>query len=136
MTQIRSQSCLACPYRQDAPSGLWAEEEYDKLTEYDNPTSEQPFAAFFCHATPEVLCHGWAVCHSNRGHEFELLALRLWEPEGGLPEADAKLFACGREAAEHGKRDLSHPSPEARATAQRLMRKYERLRGGATKRQA
>lgn len=65
---------MACPYRKDVPSGVWDASEYDKLPAYDAPTAEQPFAPFACHATPEKLCHGWAVCHSNRGSAFELIA--------------------------------------------------------------
>jgi hypothetical protein len=105
---------------------VWDRAEYDKLRAYDAPTGEQPFAAFACHATPEHLCHGWAVVHSNRGHEFDLLALRLLHnppvPEPGLP-----LFASGAEAADWGQRDDTEPSLEARLAIDRLMRKYPRL---------
>ena len=130
MSTIRSQPCSACPYRSDVPSGIWAFEEYEKLRRYDAPTSEQPIAAFSCHATPEHLCHGWAVVHSSRGHEHDLLALRIV----GSPEIRAssvELFASGNAAADHGQRDVENPSDAAVATSERLLRKYERLRGSA-----
>lgn len=132
MTNIRSQSCTSCPYRRDVPSGVWAAHEYDKLVEYDLPTSAQPWGAFHCHATPETYCHGWAVCHSTRGHRFELLALRMAQInghfDGVLPEPDPGLFSSGAEAAEHGKREIEQPSEAARDTVERLTRKYPRLR--------
>jgi hypothetical protein len=106
---------------------VWAASEYDKLAQYDAPTAEQPIVPFACHATPKKLCHGWAVVHTNRGHEFDLLALRF----GGYPAITAPavpLFGSGTEAAEHGKRDIDNPSPDARRVMDRLQRKYPRLR--------
>lgn len=135
LNQIRIGSCSSCPYRRDVPSGVWAAHEYDKLIEYDRPTAEQPWAPFMCHATPDHYCHGWAACHSNRGAGYELLALRMAEArevvsQPALPAPDPRLFSSGVEAAEHGKRDIKHPSPAARRAVARLVRKYERLRYG------
>ena len=123
---IRSQPCSACPYRRDCPSGLWASHEYDKLRDYDHVTFEQPMATFHCHATPEHLCHGWAVVHTSRGNEFDLLALRIW-PSGPVPEAGVPLFESGNEAADWGQRDVEDPSPEAERAIAKLLRKYPRL---------
>jgi len=132
MDEIRSMPCLACPYRRDVPSGLWAQSEYDKLRQYDRPTADQPFAVFACHATPEHLCHGWAHCHSNRGgefagdHPFDLLALRI----RGIPSpgpSPVPLFSNGNEAADWGTYDIEDPSPEAVETIARLLAKYPRL---------
>jgi hypothetical protein len=128
MTEIRKESCLACPYRRDVPSGVWSADEYEKLALYDAPTGDQPFGAFMCHATPEVFCHGWAVVHSNRGGANELLALRLEHYEGEIPPEGAPLFSSGTEACEHGKRDIENPSDEAKEVAQRLVSKYDRLK--------
>jgi hypothetical protein len=128
MSEVRSMPCSSCPYRRDVPSGVWAWHEYEKLRDYDAPTGEQPPAVFACHATPEALCHGWAVCHTNRGNEYDLLALRLWPPPGGVPEAGVALFSSGSAAANWGQADIEQPSDEARATTGRLLRKYDRLR--------
>jgi hypothetical protein len=127
VTAIRGQSCSACPYRRDVPSGVWAAHEYDKLVQYDAPTGAQPLAGFACHATPEFLCHGWAMVHENRGHGNELLALRACQPENYAitHEPDPSLFDSGQEAADHGKRDIAVPPGDARAD--RLLRKYDRL---------
>src|ERR1700722_15614453 len=126
MSEVRSQPCSACPYRRDVASGVSAPHEYDKLRAYDEPPPNQPWQPFACHATPDHYCHGWAVCHSNRGHEYELIALRMaGSPE--IPETTVELFDSGNDAADHGQTDASDPSPEARATAERLLRKYERL---------
>jgi hypothetical protein len=128
---VRSKPCLACPYRRDVPSGVWAHEEYEKLRAYDEPTGDQPTAIFACHATPEHLCNGWAVVHTSRGHEFDLLALRL--VRGGYPEipvSDIELWSSGDIAADHGQADIEDPSPEADATVARLLSKYTRLSDG------
>jgi hypothetical protein len=130
MSEIRSMPCSSCPYRRDVPSGVWAAHEYKKLVEYDNPTGEQPVASFFCHATPEALCHGWAVVHSNRGREYELLALRVWRSDAPLPEARVPLFESGTAAATHGLSDIADPDDEAVSTVERLLRKYPRLDQG------
>ena len=127
MTGVRSQPCSACPYRRDCPSGLWAAHEYDKLRPYDNETMDQPFGPFMCHATPDHYCNGWAVCHSNRGNRFALLALRLSPPDGGVPEESVPLFDSGNDAADWGQQDIDDPSVEAQETVVRLMRKYPRL---------
>ena len=126
MSEIRSNPCSACPYRCDVPSGVWAHSEYEKLRDYDKPTGEQPFAVFACHATPEHLCNGWAVVHSGRGSEFDLLALRM-EGCPPIPEPTIAMWASGNAAADHGQADIETPSDEAMATVARLMNKYERL---------
>lgn len=115
----RATPCLSCPYRRDVPSGIWAASEYDKLPEYDQPTALQPMGVFMCHQRGGEACAGWAGCHNQQDHEHDLLALRFT----GLNNVDAEavrayvspvpLFASGAEAAEHGKRDIEHPSAEA-----------------------
>ncbi len=119
--------CGVCPYRRDVPSGIWEAIEYDKLVAYDPPTSEQPMAPFACHADSNRLCHGWAVCHSSRGHECELLALRILGVRD-VPEPAVPLFRSGQEAADHGKRDVSAPKRAARERIEKLVRKHPRLR--------
>lgn len=116
---------MACPYRRDVPSGVWSTDDYDKLRPYDHETWQQPIQGFRCHATPEHRCAGWAIVHSNRGHEHELLALRL-EP-ADVPETSMDLFASGNEAADHGVARIDNPPPEACDLIGRLMRKYPRL---------
>ncbi len=130
MSEILKGPCSACPYRQDCPSGVWVEHEYNKLVDYDRPTSDQPLAVFGCHASPDKLCHGWAVCHSNRGREYELLALRVWPPSNAIPEPKVPLFASGAEAAEHGKKDINKPKKKAKKTVGKLLKKHRRLRNG------
>ena len=120
----------AYPYRRDVPSGIWARHEYDKLREYDAITPHQPFGKFACPASPEALCHGWAVVHSNRGHEYELVALRIrgiGEPPAKIPQVVVPLFSSGNEAADHGIRDLENPSERAMEFTRDLMAKHPRL---------
>lgn len=124
---IRSMPCQFCPYRKDCPSGVWAVEEYDKLEEYDQLTPNQPMGGFACHATPEHYCHGWAIVHTFRGHEFELLSLRIWASGVEIPKPGVPLFESGHEAAEHGRADLDEPGDDATGAIDRLLTKYERF---------
>jgi hypothetical protein len=125
---IRSAPCGACPYRRDCPSGVWAPHEYEKLRPYDEPTGSQPFGMFMCHATPDAICHGWAVVHTSQGPEYDLLALRVRQWEGDIPPPAVPLFSSGNEAADHGQAEIETPGPQARRTIDRLVRKYDRLR--------
>lgn len=128
MSEVRSRPCPACPYRRDCPSGVWASEEYEKLRAYDAPTFAQPSEAFACHATPDRLCHGWAVVHTSQAHEFDLLALRFAPAE--VPDAAVPLWGSGAEAADHGQRDVEDPGEDAVEAVCRLLR-YPRLRGAS-----
>lgn len=129
---VRIKPCSACPYRRDVPSGVWINDEYDKLRPYDNPTHAQPFEGFACHATPEYFCHGWAVVHSNRGHEHMLLSLRVVEATQGhpvvIPDAVVPLFGSAAQAADYGQRDVMTPSPAAGVVANKLVRQHAHLR--------
>ena len=125
--EIRKVPCEACPYRQDVPSGVWAHEEYEKLRRYDAETASQPFVGFACHATPKKFCHGWAVVHTSRGNEHDLIALRLAGVQE-IPEPKVPLFGSGNEAADHGQAEIEDPTEEAMHVADRLTRKHERIR--------
>lgn len=125
--------CRSCPYRIDAPSGIWTAEEYAKLVGYDADTSLQPPNLFLCHQTdandPRVrLCAGWVGCHGD-----QLLALRLATSRGDLDPAAAasafsyststQLFESGAAAATHGIRDICHPSTRARQAIDKITRR-------------
>lgn len=127
MKGIMPTPCVACPYKKDVPSGVWAEEEYDKLPLYDAETPAQPFEPFACHAAPDHYCHGWAVCHSNRGRPFELISLRL-AGVTDIPDAGVPLFSSGQEASDHGKRNIERPGEDARLTQERLLKRHARLK--------
>ena len=126
MSEVRPTPCESCPYRRDVPSGVWAPEEYAKLLPFDRPTAEQPIGGFLCHTAPGSWCHGWAVVHTTRGNEFDLLALRLQPCR--VPAAAVPLFGSGREAAEHGLRDVKRPKARAVKAVARLLGKSKRLR--------
>jgi hypothetical protein len=121
--------CGSCPYRKDTPSGVWAEEEYDKLPAFDLPTHLQPFRAFFCHQQDGRLCAGWVGCHDME----DSLGLRMAVSMGLVtPEAfevacnyttDVPLWESGAVAAEHGKREINAPSDKATRTVAKLERK-------------
>lgn len=123
--------CGSCPYRCDVPSGVWAEDEYGRLPEYDVETWAQPRAVFMCHRQDGRLCAGWAAVHDMR----ESFGVRVAALTGRIAEADldalldyttdVPLFSSGAEAAEHGLRDVDAPGTDAVA----MVAKLRRLRG-------
>lgn len=120
--------CDSCPYRRDVPSGVWHAEEYAKLPLYDEPTGDQPFGLFQCHQyepgdEEARVCAGWVGCHGP-----DLIALRIAViVRSSLPASvfdyttTVPLFGSGREAAEHGLRDIEHPSAEAVSLGRKIM---------------
>ena len=74
--------CASCPYRCDVPSGVWDEDEYLKLPDYDEATGEQPPGVFLCHQDDERVCSGWAGTHDTE----DLLSLRLAVSLGAMTE--------------------------------------------------
>ncbi|WP_225636644.1 DUF6283 family protein [Streptomyces solaniscabiei] len=131
--------CASCPYRMDVPSGIWSQEDYEKLPRFDGPTSTQPPGLFLCHQHDRNddrarVCGGWAGCHDSD----ELLALRVAPIMGDITAETAEavrhyispvpLFSSGAEAAAHGMRDILDPGPDAH----RAMDKITRTRTGLT----
>jgi hypothetical protein len=122
--------CKSCPYRQDVPSGLWHEHEYDKLPAYDGDIPEQlakgAWGMFDCHQRDGHLCAGWIATHGAGN----LLAMRLgtWPvaPEVWAYQSPVPVFTSGQEACAHGKRDIERPKARALAMIGRLMRKAAR----------
>ncbi|WP_061711911.1 DUF6283 family protein [Kocuria palustris] len=122
-TTARKRPCASCPYRCDAPSGIWEAQEYDKLPLYDGEISEQMSArVFMCHQSGEQICSGW-LGHRN---PHDLLAVRLAIAQDDLDPAlldystDIELFDTGAAAAAHGKRDLQHPDHRACSSIQKI----------------
>lgn len=129
--------CAACPYRRDAPSGVWSHEQYEALRGYDRPTGEQPPGVFHCHrhetAAPGArVCAGWAGTHANNPPGHELLALRLAVAFKVLSADTAAacagyrtptpLFDTAAAAAEHGQADIAAPGPAAIAAIAAIRR--------------
>lgn len=119
--------CGSCPYRQDVPSGIWHEEEYVKLPQYDKPMIEQPVGMFGCHQANGRLCSGWVATHDM----YDNLALRV-NARHLTDEVLEKtltytttvpLFASGQEAHDHGMRDYEHPPAAASKVIEKLERK-------------
>lgn len=126
LTAVRPTPCAYCPYKRSCPSGVWDFDEYEKLRPYDAETFAQPTAGFRCHESPEQYCCGWAVTHTSRGHQFDLLALRIHWPDDGIPEAKMALFSSGAEAADHGQAAIHAPSAAATVAIERVLRKRSR----------
>jgi hypothetical protein len=121
------------------PAGIWAAEEYARLTDYDAATGEQPTAVFLCHqydlgSDSPRMCAGWAGCHDTAN----LLSLRLAVSFGALDEdtliqvidyqSPVPLFDSGSAAAEHGVSGIADPD----AAALTAITKIRRHRGDLT----
>jgi Family of unknown function (DUF6283) len=114
---VAKRPCASCPYRKDAPSGLWARHEYDKLLSYDGEIIDQlkngAVATFWCHQRNGKLCAGWIATHGAAN----LLAMQLNAPK--VPRetweytTDVPLFGSGAEARKHGLKDLKKPGRKA-----------------------
>lgn len=131
--KLAKNPCGSCPYRKDVPSGVWAEEEYNKLYDYDNDTPYQPPTAFFCHQQNEKLCSGWVGCHDMNNS----LGLRMAVSVGLLNSNDydaaldykssVPLFNSGTAAAEHGKLEIKNPNNRAIKIVNKLTKKKARI---------
>lgn len=125
--------CTSCPYRRDVPSGVWAEEEYRKLPEYDLETAFQPIGVFGCHQLDGRLCAGWVAVHEME----ESLALRLAVAAGVVDprelaavfgyRTETPLFGSGAEACAHGLEAISAPGADAVRTILRLERRQGKV---------
>lgn len=130
--------CPSCPYRRDVPSGVWHDTEYDKLVEYDEP--QRSYAPFHCHQeniTGEpTVCRGWLSVHPETGAARLLVATGRIEDDDRYTEPRVPLFGSGGEAAAHGRRDIAHPGPEARAMIDKLGPRIEEGQRGRRGRDA
>lgn len=123
---MRARPCSSCPYRRDVPSGIWDQAEYDKLPRFDGDVPDQieaeALSLFHCHSTPDYLCAGWVGCHDMENNLAVRLKSRRVDPEIYDYESPVPLFASGREAADHGMRDIQEPGSEAYAKMMKLRR--------------
>ena len=131
LTTVRKRPCSSCPYRRDVPSGIWEASEYDKLPCFDGDIPEQLAAGatglFFCHQKTGDLCAGWAGCHDMDNSLAVRLHARLLDLDAVLGYiSPVPLFGSGAETAEHGKRDLPAPGPEAQRKIGQLLRARSR----------
>lgn len=115
--------CPSCPYRKDTPKGVWAQDHYEMLPQYDGDIGEQvtkgAFAPFGCHYDNGNLCRGWIDCHGAEN----LLSLRLAEVSDEMftpPKAD--VYASGAEVLKANLPHMENPSPEARAMMDNLIK--------------
>lgn len=126
--------CGTCPYRQDVPSGIWDQSEYEKLPRYDLDTWEQIEAGahtgfFYCHQQNGRLCAGWVGCHDMTKNA----AMRIGLGSGWITreqvqavidyETPVPLFESGQEARDHGMAEYEHPSEKARKQVRKLIQK-------------
>jgi len=121
--------CGSCPYRCDAPSGLWSESEYGKLPPFDRPLAEQPARVFMCHQADGRLCAGWVATHDMS----QSLGLRIAFLNDHMTtetfeavlkyKTNVPVFTSGQEAYDHGMRDIDDPTIKTRIKAAKLIAK-------------
>ena len=126
--------CKSCPYRKDAPSGMWHVDEYNVLARFDKPMDEAPTSVFMCHQDDDSLCAGWVGTHDMEN----LLGPRIRVLEGEMSVETLKavfeyktpvpLFESGAAARDHGLRDYWSPSAEARKAIRDLERRRDDVR--------
>lgn len=134
---VRNVPCAACPYRKNAPSGMWDAAEYQKLPEYDLPTALQPMATFLCHDADRehVLCRGWAEVHGDQERGCELLSLRIAASLGILDPAlfpvacsGVPLHKSGLAACKAGLKAVRRPGANAIRMIDKLRKKHPELK--------
>lgn len=118
--------CASCPYRRDAPPGIWDASEYRKLAEYDDAGRAMPvLAPFHCHQEnvtgKPTLCRGWIACHG-----LDSVAVRLAVHAGLLPVEQATaacpvpVYSSGKEACAAGLKGVRRPGARARRIIEKL----------------
>ena len=123
--------CGSCPYRIDTPAGVWSEEEYDKLPDYDNETSFQPGSVFMCHQQDGKLCAGWVGCHDMENNLGLRMALALDMIDSETADqvcdytTDVPLHPSGTAAADFGKSEIEIPGEKAKRVVAKLQRKLD-----------
>jgi len=113
--------CGSCPYRRDVPSGIWSQNEYDKLPLYDGETWEQDRKVFMCHQRDGHLCGGWLACHGTE-HTLALRFPGVVHSSTFDYKTEVPVFSSGAEAREHGMRDIDDPGPAAQKMVAGLAR--------------
>lgn len=134
MLLVNKNPCTTCPYRKDVPSGVWAQEEYEKLRDYDREDERMALATFLCHqstvAGRNMACKGWVMVHR------ESVAVRVACAKGQLDyrtcfeETDVELYESGNAAADAGERQIKRPGREAQAAMFKLKLQRQRKRRG------
>lgn len=72
MNYTRKSPCNDCPYRMDAPTQLWAREEFQDLLDKDKSYFG---AAYGCHKKDNHVCVGFLMNQDKRN--FPSIALRI-----------------------------------------------------------
>ena len=112
------------------PSGIWSQDEYDKLPDYDGEIVDQllkgALAMFMCHQRDGHLCAGWVAAHDAK----HLLAFRMApmrkekiDPAIWDYKTDVPVFSSGAKARTHGMKDIDEPGPKAQRLMGKLLEK-------------
>lgn len=112
---VNKNPCSTCPYRKDVPSGVWAEEEYEKLRGYDDPQTN--YNTFLCHQSPvtgiDAACKGWVMVHANSVAVRLACIIGALDPATCFEEPNVDLYASGNEAADAGEAQIDLPERKA-----------------------
>lgn len=123
---VRPRPCASCPYRKDVPSGVWSEQDYEKLRDYDGEILDQLRAGahgvFMCHQGDGKVCAGWAGCHDVGRTAAGRLHLHDLDKSVFTYVSPVPLFASGNEAADHGEAEIEDPSEAARDKIRKIVK--------------
>lgn len=114
--------CSTCPYRVDTPPGIWAPEEYERLTKWEeNPLDQHIFLCHHSNGGQEKICKGWlTVERESTAARMAVLNGRISDEDRYL-DPDVELYPTGRAAREAGLTGVERPSPAAMQRAERLV---------------
>lgn len=124
--------CEACPYRQDAPVGVWAAEEYEKLLREDaNTIGGSKFGCHLSSRGAEIWrpCVGWLVDQKRRGVPSIQLRLSLFRSapfSEYFERLNERMEGLYESILEMVKANVGRPFPNESPKARRLAKLAEK----------
>jgi|HubBroStandDraft_1064217.scaffolds.fasta_scaffold97125_2 hypothetical protein len=122
--QGRYRPCKDCPWRTDAPVGVWPRERFLSLAA---TCRGDHFSAFACHGSDRLVCAGWAAVEGEESPGFRFQVILGYDPRrlttGGIPlydSFDAMLAANGITQAPDGRLRPEERELDAQALVERV----------------
>lgn len=123
---VAPRPCSTCPYRRATPPGIWAPEEYAKLSRYDAAQLDPvDLSTFHCHQQlvtgVATACRGWLSVHADSAAVRLAVVTGRIDPATIPPEVEPDLYASGAEACAAGLAGVDDVSEAAFRSQVRLM---------------
>lgn len=129
----QTKPCEACPYRKDAPRGIWSAEEFRNLEAQDR--NQYGGSTFGCHlgagkpAAERQPCAGWLIDQKRRGvPSIQLRMVIITNPDAAalFARIDENTVGLYPSIAAMVKANVGRAFPRRSAKAQRLAEKIRR----------